>query len=175
MSSPIFGSVVASDPTASGEAPPDLSWWTTSNEKVLEAADVVVFAFNDHINATQGLISAKSFEHVKQGALMVLFVGSLGVDEKAAYESVKSGRVGGMAINQWWERWAWRTPRDSPMFFDADWKFAPPSTYSFNELPNVLMAPNACEKSTEYWAGCATLVARHLEAAAEGNISCAVN
>ena len=42
---------------------------------------------------------------------MELQAGSLGVDEQATYEAAASGKLAGVAINQWWERWAWRTPR----------------------------------------------------------------
>jgi phosphoglycerate dehydrogenase-like enzyme len=142
---------------------------------VLAAADVIVLAFNDHISATVGLISAESFKVMKPGAQLVMFVGSLGVDEKAAYDAVSSGALGGIAINQWWERWAWRPPRDIPRYMDNDWAWAAPSSYPFEKLPNVLMAPNACEKSVEYWGDCAAQVAKHLDDAAHGSITCAVN
>jgi phosphoglycerate dehydrogenase-like enzyme len=123
ISSALFGKVVASDIAATGDAPSPLAWWTTDNNKVLQAADVIVLAFNDHINATVGLISAASFKVMKPGAQLVMFVGSLGVDEKAAYDAVASGALGGIAINQWWERWAWRPPRDSAKYLDSEVRF----------------------------------------------------
>lgn len=88
--------------------------------------------------------------------------------------TAQSGHLAGMAINQWWERWAWRTPRTSPCFFSDTWGWAPPSSLPFNELPNIIMSPNACEKSTEYWEGCAAFVAEKLQEAAAGTLTCGV-
>ena len=104
-----------------------------------------------------------------------MFVGSLGVDEEAAFKSVQSGHLAGLAINQWWERWSWRSPRGQPSWFDDNWGFAPPSRYRFDQLPNVLMGANSCEKSDEYWRGCAKFVAQRLAEVSNGTLSCGVD
>lgn len=168
LAAPLFGEIVASTPSATGPAPSPLTWWSQSNDAVLKAADVLVFSFADHINATRGLINRTSYTLVKRGAVAVLFVGGDGVDEQATYDALKDGTLSAAAINQWWSRYSWRSPRPP----SAQW--LPPSKIDFRQLGDkVLMAPNSCEKSTTYWAECAELVASNLDAAAVGQYPCA--
>jgi len=170
LAAPLFGRVVASSPTATGPAPAPLTWWSQSNDDVLRSADALVFSFADHINATIGLINRTSYRLVKRGAVAVLFVGGAGVDEDATYDAVADGTLSGVAINQWWSRYSWRSPRPP----GAQW--VPPSARNFAALGDaVLMSPNGCEKSDVYWAGCATEVAHNLDATAAGLYPCAMD
>jgi len=104
LGSALFGSVVGSSPGVSGPAPAPLSWWSTNNDDVLRSSDLIVLSFFDHGPDTVGLINSTAFSLMKRGARVVMFVGSLGVDEEAAFKSVQSGHLAGLAINQWWER-----------------------------------------------------------------------
>jgi hypothetical protein len=56
-------------------------------------------------------IQATAYTAMQPGATVIMFVGVQGVDEVAAY--VASGHLGGIAINQWWSRYSWRTPKPS--------------------------------------------------------------
>ena len=51
-----------------------------------------------------------AFAAMRPGAMVVAFVGDVGIDEGAAYEALRSGHLGGMAVHQWWEQWRWRPP-----------------------------------------------------------------
>ena len=145
------------------------------NDDVLWVADVLVLSFFDHGPQTVGLINRTAFSLMKPGARVVMFVGSLGVDEEAAFEYLENGYLAGMAINQWWERWSWRSPHEQASWFDSTWGWAPPSRFRFDKLPNVIMGPNSCEKSDEYWQGCAKFVAKRLGQLSSGTLSCGGN
>lgn len=98
-----------------------LSW-------LLGEADFVVLAcpLDD---TTRGLIDAKALAQMKRDAVLINVARGAVVDEDALYEALRSGRIGGAAIDVWW-----RYPKgDGPTF---------PSRHPFHELSNVILTPH---------------------------------
>jgi phosphoglycerate dehydrogenase-like enzyme len=85
---------------------------------------------------TRGLLDARRLALMKPTALLINIGRAAIVDEAALYGALKDNRLGGAALDVWWQHW-------SPEHPDR-----PPSRFPFDELPNVLMTPH-CSGFTE--------------------------
>ncbi len=112
LAAPAFKSIIAGDPKAATNPhpPAPLLSWSSNNTEVYRQADVIALTFADHSAATAGLVDQHAFAAMKPGAYVVAFVGDVGIDERAAFNALHSGHLGGMAVHQWWEQWRWRPP-----------------------------------------------------------------
>jgi phosphoglycerate dehydrogenase-like enzyme len=84
---------------------------------------------------TRGLIDAHRLALLKRGALLINVARALIVDEDALYNALKDGRLGGAALDVWWQY---------PTVGEPDRR---PSRRPFHELPNVLMTPHSSSSS----------------------------
>jgi phosphoglycerate dehydrogenase-like enzyme len=84
---------------------------------------------------TQGLIDARRFALMKPGALLINVARAAIVDEDALYAALKDGRLGGAALDVWWQ---YPTPAEPERR---------PSRCPFHELPNVLITPHSSSSS----------------------------
>jgi phosphoglycerate dehydrogenase-like enzyme len=85
---------------------------------------------------TRGLIDARRLSLMKPTALLINIGRAAIVDEEALYDALSSNRLGGAALDVWWQHWSPEHPDRRP------------SRFPFHELPNVLMTPH-CSGFTE--------------------------
>ncbi|MFE9912728.1 2-hydroxyacid dehydrogenase [Streptomyces clavifer] len=134
---------VRRDPTA--PVPADLRPdWIGGNDRLpdlLAESDIVVVTVPLSA-ATRGLIGPAELRAMGAGAVLVNVARGPVVQEEALYEALRSGAIGGAALDVWWAG-----PPD------------PPSRLPFHELPNVLMTPHNSGHTTD------TFAARALEIA----------
>ena len=105
---------------------------------------------------------ATTLAQMKPTAYLVVMAHGPGVDEAALYNALHRSLIAGAAINEWWEGWGWRPPHGYG-------GFESPSSFPFEQLSNVLLAPNDCEKSNVYWEESARGVAANLDQLAAGD------
>lgn len=85
---------------------------------------------------TRGLIDASRLSLMKPTALLINIGRAAIVDEEALYDALRANRLGGAALDVWWQHWSPEHPERRP------------SRFPFQELPNVLMTPH-CSGFTE--------------------------
>jgi phosphoglycerate dehydrogenase-like enzyme len=85
---------------------------------------------------TRGLIDARRLALMKPGAFLINIGRAAIVDEEALYAGLRDGRIGGAALDVWWQHWSPEHPVRRG------------SHFPFHELPNVLMTPH-CSGFTE--------------------------
>jgi phosphoglycerate dehydrogenase-like enzyme len=85
---------------------------------------------------TRGLIDARRLSLMKPTALLINIGRAAIVDEEALYDALSGNRLGGAALDVWWQHWSPEHPHRCP------------SRFPFHELPNVLMTPH-CSGFTE--------------------------
>jgi phosphoglycerate dehydrogenase-like enzyme len=107
----------------------------TELDRVLPLCDVVVIAAGLGPE-TRGLFDARRLGLMKPTALLINIGRALIVDEKALYEALCAGRIGGAAIDVWWRYPTAAEPNTRP------------SNLPFHELPNALMTPH-CSSATD--------------------------
>ena len=107
----------------------------TELDRMLPQSDVVLIAAGLGPE-TRGLIDARRLALMKPTALLINIGRAAIVDEEALYCALSGDRLGGAALDVWWQHW---TP-DQP-----DRR---PSRFPFHELSNVLMTPH-CSGFTE--------------------------
>jgi len=81
-------------------------------------------------SATVGLIGAAEFACMKPSAILINITRGKVVDEQALYEALRDHRIGGAAIDVWYQYPSHPEERRLP------------SRFPFHELPNVLMSPH---------------------------------
>lgn len=81
---------------------------------------------------TENLIGEKEIHLLPDGAVLVNIGRGKIVNQKALYESLKSGKLGSAAIDVWYNY----PPSE------ADYAHTPPADYPFHELDNVVMSPH---------------------------------
>jgi phosphoglycerate dehydrogenase-like enzyme len=85
---------------------------------------------------TKGLIDTRRLALMKPGALLINVARASIVDEDALYAALKDGRLGGAALDVWWQYPTAAEPKRRP------------SRRPFHELPNALITPHS-SSSTE--------------------------
>ena len=80
---------------------------------------------------TKGLIDARRLALMKPGALLIDIARAAIVGEDALYAALRDGRLGGAALDVWWQ---YPTPAEPNRR---------PSRRPFHELPNVLITPHS--------------------------------
>jgi D-3-phosphoglycerate dehydrogenase / 2-oxoglutarate reductase len=104
-------------------------------DRMLPQCDVVLIAAGLGPE-TRGLIDARRLALLKPTALLINIGRAAIVDEEALYDALSGGRIGGAALDVWWQHWSPEQPDRRP------------SRCPFHELPNVLMTPH-CSGFTE--------------------------
>jgi phosphoglycerate dehydrogenase-like enzyme len=79
---------------------------------------------------TEGLFDARRLARMKPTAFLVNIARGAIVDEDALYATLRDGRIGGAAIDVWWQY---------PNAADPERRG---SRHAFHELPNVIMTPH---------------------------------
>jgi phosphoglycerate dehydrogenase-like enzyme len=85
---------------------------------------------------TEGLIDARRLGMMKRSAFLVNIARGAVIDEDAVYAALRDRRIGGAALDVWWQ------------YPDAAEPERRPSRHPFHELPNVIMTPH-CSGWTE--------------------------
>jgi phosphoglycerate dehydrogenase-like enzyme len=85
---------------------------------------------------TEKLIDASRLELMKRSAFLVNIARGAVVDEDALYRALRDRRIGGAALDVWWQ------------YPNAAEPERRPSRHPFHELPNVIMTPH-CSGWTE--------------------------
>jgi phosphoglycerate dehydrogenase-like enzyme len=104
-------------------------------DRLLPRSDVVLIAAGLGPE-TRGLINARRLALMKPTALLINIGRAAIVDEEALYQALSSNRLGGTALDVWWQHWSAEHPDRRP------------SRFPFHELSNVLMTPH-CSGFTE--------------------------
>jgi phosphoglycerate dehydrogenase-like enzyme len=105
---------------------------------------------------TRGLIDAKALASMKPGAVIVNVARGPVIDEAALYDALLHHRIGGAAIDTWWDYPTSAVPRD-------------PSTRSaFHRLDNVLLSPHVAGWTTGTVRRRTVEMARNLDRFARG-------
>jgi phosphoglycerate dehydrogenase-like enzyme len=97
--------------------------------RLLAEADFVVVS-TPLLETTRGLIGARELALMKPDAYLINPARGPIVDEQALYEALRDRKIGGAAIDVWWDY-----PGD-------DVTVAPASRFDFASLDNVLMTPH---------------------------------
>ncbi|MCP5109878.1 MAG: hydroxyacid dehydrogenase [bacterium] len=79
---------------------------------------------------TEGMLAAAEFERMKPSAYVINTARGKVVDERALYEALRDRKIGGAAIDVWYQYPA--KPEERML----------PSQYRFHELDNVVMTPH---------------------------------
>ena len=107
----------------------------TELDSMLPACDFVVLS-TALGPETEGLIDARRLALMKRSAFLVNIARGQIIDEGAIYAALRDHRIGGAALDVWWQ------------YPDAAEPERRPSRYPFHELPNVIMTPH-CSGWTE--------------------------
>ncbi len=104
-------------------------------DRMLPQCDVVLIAAGLGPE-TRGLIDVRRLALMKPTALLINIGRAAIVDEEALYHALSGNRLGGAALDVWWQHWSPEHPDRRP------------SRFPFHELSNVLMTPH-CSGFTE--------------------------
>jgi phosphoglycerate dehydrogenase-like enzyme len=121
--------------------------WVGGNDRLsdlLAESDVVVVTV-PLSPATRGLIGPAELAAMGPGTLLVNVARGPVVQEEALYEALRSGAIGGAALDVWWSG-----PPQAP------------SRLPFHELPNVLMTPHHSGHTTDTFAARAAEIADNI-------------
>src|SRR5215204_1585877 len=80
---------------------------------------------------TRGLLDRRRLALMKPTALLINIGRAAIVDEEALYAALRDGRLGGAALDVWWQHWSPEHPERRG------------SRLPFHELPNVLVTPHS--------------------------------
>ena len=105
---------------------------------------------------TRGLIDAAALAAMKPGAVIVNPARGPVIDEAALYDALVHHRIGGAAIDTWWDYPANAAPRD------------PSTAYPFHRLDNVLLSPHVAGWTTGTIVRRTVEMARNLDRLARG-------
>jgi phosphoglycerate dehydrogenase-like enzyme len=101
----------------------------TELDSMLPACDFVVLS-TALGPETEGLIDARRLALMKRSAFLVNIARGQIIDEDAVYTALRDHRIGGAALDVWWQ------------YPDAAEPERRPSRHPFHELPNVIMTPH---------------------------------
>jgi len=123
-------SVVAASRTRP-EDPAMLAWSGSMDalEEMLPRCDFLVIAC-PLTESTRNLIDARRLALLPAGAVIINVARGEIIDEAALFNELKSGRLGGAALDVWWRYPSAADPAPLPFH------------YPFDTLPNVLMSPH---------------------------------
>lgn len=120
------------------EAPSSLSWLGGRGDlpTLLKESDFVVMAcpLND---TTRGLMNKETLALLKPSAYLINIARGQVVDEDALFEALKSGKLGGAAIDVWW-----KLPGIASGGLSTSCAPYDLAKHPFHELPNVLLSPH---------------------------------
>lgn len=118
-----------------------LEWTSTISDlgALLEISDVVVLS-TPLTPETTGLIGAAELERMRDTAVLVNVARGPIVDERALYEALRDGVIGGAAIDVWYD-------------YPVPGEVKHPSSLPFHELGNVLMTPHSSGLTRQTFAG----------------------
>jgi phosphoglycerate dehydrogenase-like enzyme len=105
---------------------------------------------------TRGLIDAASLAAMKPGAVIVNVARGPVIDEAALYDALLQHRIGGAAIDTWWDYPPSAAPRD------------PSPAFPFHRLDNVLLSPHVAGWTTGTLNRRTLEMARNLDRLARG-------
>lgn len=97
----------------------------------LPQADVIQICLPD-TDETTGLLSAERISRLKRGAVIVNTGRAAVVNQKALFEALKSGQLGGAGLDVWWNYPKSVEERSSTR----------PADFPFEALSNVVMSPH---------------------------------
>jgi len=98
-------------------------------DNLLSASDYVLIAC-PLSDATRGLVGAAALAQMSRHAVLINVSRAEIVEQKALYESLENGRIGGAVLDVWWQYPL--TESDHPE----------PAQYPFDRLPNVRATPH---------------------------------
>ena len=105
---------------------------------------------------TRGLIDAAALASMKPGAVIVNVARGAVIDEAALYDALLHRRIGGAAIDTWWDYPTSAVPRDPSM------------RHAFHSLDNVLLSPHVAGWTTGTVRRRTVEMARNLDRLARG-------
>jgi phosphoglycerate dehydrogenase-like enzyme len=108
---------------------------STALDETLTQADFLVVAVPLNED-TRGLIDARRLDLMKKEAFLIAIARGPVVDEAALYSALEGRRIAGAAIDVWY-----RYPRSAG-------EVTPPSSFPFEQLPNVIMTPHSSGMTT---------------------------
>jgi len=148
--------VLVHDPFLNAERARSLDVETATLDEVIERSDVI----SAHVpltDATKNLVGAPQIARMKKGVLLLNVARGGVVDEAALLEALKSGQVGGAALD----------------VFEVE---PLPADHPFRSLPNVVLTPHLGASTSEAQHSVAIEIAGAVRAAlADGDLSRAVN
>jgi D-3-phosphoglycerate dehydrogenase len=137
--------IIAHDPYVTSAIAQDLEVELVPLAQLYAESDYISL----HVAATpetQNLLSTEAFAQMKQGVRIVNCARGELVDEKALYEAVQSGKVGGVALDVFAKE---PPPADFPLF-QSDAVFATPHIGGSTEEAQEIVGVRIAEQVTEY-------------------------
>ena len=116
--------------------------------EVLPRADWLVLAC-PLTGETRNLIDANAFRHMRKGVRLINIARGHIVDEAALIEAVRSGHLGGAALDSHWQE---PLPAESPLW----------------ELPNVIISPNNASATPRIYEYLAEIIVENYRRLHEG-------
>lgn len=107
--------------------------------ELLERSDLLVLSA-PLTPASRGMIGAAELARLPRGAVLINVGRGLLVEERALYQALRDGGLGGAGIDVWYG-------------YPAEGTSAAPSELPFRELPNVLMTPHSSGLTRQTYAG----------------------
>jgi phosphoglycerate dehydrogenase-like enzyme len=122
---------------SAGKTDPSVEWVVGLDRlhAALSEADFVVLACALTAE-TRGLIDTAALDSMKPGAVIVNVARGPVIDEAALYDALLRHRIGGAAIDTWWDYPPTAIPRD------------PSPRFPFHRLDNVLLSPHVAGWTT---------------------------
>jgi D-3-phosphoglycerate dehydrogenase len=133
--------VLACDPFMDKQYAAENNIEVSDFEGLIKNADVICL----HLplaDATRYIISGEVMNRMKRGAVLINTARGGLIDEQAAYEHLKSGRLGGLGLDTYEEE----PPKPSALF----------------ELDNVVLTPHTASHTTEATAAMAAMSVQNL-------------
>lgn len=115
---------------------------------LLSESDVVVITA-PLTERTRGLIDAEALAHLHPDALIINVARGAIIDEDALFDALSDGRIGGAAIDVWW---------DAPQGTQA-----PPDVRRFASLDRVVLTPHCSGHAREVFVARAADIARNID------------
>jgi phosphoglycerate dehydrogenase-like enzyme len=125
---------------------------------LLSEADILILAL-PLTAETRGLIGEERLELLPEKAVLVNVSRGPIIDQKALYQALRSGALGGAGLDVWYHYP--KTPEDR--------RETPPADYPFQSLENVVLSPHRGGKSPSIESLRMEALAASLNQAAEGN------